>query len=345
MRPEVLLKIEQLVADGAVVLGPPPSRSPSMQGYPETDRQIQELSKKMWGDLSVRERSYGKGKLWTDMSIEEAMTLLNLTPDFVTADNDSVSYTHRRLDNSDIYFVSNQSAKPVTVRAEFRVKGLQPELWDAVTGVIRPLPAFEQTGESTFVPLQLEMNGNAFIVFRKKGTPAGRELTANFPEPEIIATVDTPWEVRFESDPVRRGPSELVTFKELNDWTQSDDERIRYFSGTAVYTAKITLDVIPKGKQLYLDLGYVGVMAKIKINGEYAGGVWTYPYKVAVNDFFKQGENTLEIEVVNNWKNRLIGDQQLPEKDRIVQSVYSGWKADSPLQESGLIGPVRIVGE
>ncbi|KAA6309016.1 hypothetical protein EZS27_039418, partial [termite gut metagenome] len=162
--------------------------------------------------------------------------------------------------------------------------------------------------------------------------------------PEIITTVDTPWEVRFESDSVKRGPSEPVIFKELKDWAQSKDERICYFSGTAVYTTKITLGALPKDKQLYLDLGYVSVMAKIKINGEYAGGVWTFPYKVAVNNLFRQGENTLEIEVVNTWKNRLIGDQKLPEKDRKVQSNYNGWKADSPLQGSGLIGPVKIIG-
>jgi hypothetical protein len=297
----------------------------------------------MWGDLSVKQRTYGKGKIWTGMSIEEAMALLNLTPDLVP-DNDLVLYTHRRLGKSEIYFVSNQSEQPITIRAGFRVKGLQPELWDALTGVIRPLPAFEQTGETTFVPLKLEANGSAFIVFREKGKPAAKELAANFPEPEIITTVDTPWEVRFESDSIKRGPSEPVIFKELKDWAQSKDERICYFSGTAVYTTKITLDALPKDKQLYLDLGYVSVMAKIKINGEYAGGVWTFPYKVAVNNLFRQGENTLEIEVVNTWKNRLIGDQKLPEKDRKVQSNNNGWKADSPLQGSGLIGPVKIIG-
>ncbi|KAA6313705.1 hypothetical protein EZS27_035563, partial [termite gut metagenome] len=222
MRLEVLQKIEQLVANGAVVLGSPPSHSPSMQGYPEADRQIQELSQKMWGDLSVKQRTYGKGKIWTGMSMEEAMALLNLTPDLVP-DNDLVLYTHRRLGKSEIYFVSNQSEQPITIRAGFRVKGLQPELWDALTGVIRPLPAFEQTGETTFVPLKLEANGSAFIVFREKGKPAAKELAANFPEPEIITTVDTPWEVRFESDSVKRGPSEPVIFKELKDWAQSKD--------------------------------------------------------------------------------------------------------------------------
>ncbi|MDR2843747.1 MAG: glycoside hydrolase family 2, partial [Candidatus Symbiothrix sp.] len=343
MRPEVLLKIEQLVADGAVVSGPPPSRSPSMKGYPEADRQIQELSKKMWGDLSVKQRTYGKGKILTDMTMKEIFSLLNMTPDFST-DNHAVLYSHRTLAGQEIYFVSNQSEQSVQLNAAFRVKGLQPELWDVLTGAIRPLPAFEQTGETTFVPLQLEASGSAFVVFRKEGRPVAKDLSANFPEPEVIATINTPWKVRFESDSIHRGPSETIILKELNDWTQSNDERIRYYSGKAIYTAKVTLYTIPKDEQLYLDLGYTGVMAKVKINGKYAGGVWTFPYRVAINNLLKRGENTLEIEVVNNWRNRLIGDQQLPEKERKVQSRYGKWKSDGTLQESGLRGPVRIIG-
>jgi hypothetical protein len=341
MRLEVLQKIEQLVAAGAVVLGTPPSRSPSMQGYPEVDNQVKALATKMWGDLSVKQRTYGEGKILTDMTMEETLAMLNVVPDFYT-DSTDVLYNHRTVDGKEIYFVSNQSEQPIQINAAFRVKDLQPELWDALTGLIRPLPDFEQTGETTLVPLQLDLNGSAFVVFRKKGTPTAKGLSTNYPEPEIIATVDNPWEVRFESDSIRRGPSEPIIFNELKDWTQSDDESIRYYSGKAVYTTKVTLNAIPKGKQLYLDLGYASVMAKVKINGQYAGGAWTFPYKVVGSNLFKQGENTLEIEVVNNWRNRLIGDQQLPENERKVQSNYNKWKADSPLQDSGLRGPVRV---
>jgi hypothetical protein len=342
MRPEVLRKIEQLVYNGAVILGPPPSRSPSMQDYPEADQQIRALSEKMWGDLSVKQRHYGKGMIFTDMTMEEAFAVLGVKPDCLP-DNDKVRYNHRSVDGKEIYFLTNQREQPATFQATFRVQGMKPELWDAVTGTIRPLPAFEQKDSITIVPMKLDAAGSTFIVFRDKGNPTANDMAANFPEPKLFTAVNTPWEVRFESDIAKRGPAESVTFTELQDWSQSNDERIRYYSGTAVYTTKIVLDALPNGKTLFLDLGNLHSMAKAKVNGEYAGGAWTFPYRIPVTGLLKQGENIIEVEIVNAWRNRLIGDLQLPEEERIVKTANSRWKADSPLQPAGLIGPVNIV--
>ena len=94
-----------------------------------------------------------------------------------------------------------------------------------------------------------------------------------------MATVSSPWQVDFEKG--KRGPEEAVTFPALQDWTESTDPSIRYFSGKAIYTNRITLDKLPQ-KALYLDLGKVMVMAKVKINGQYVGGVWTTPYRLPV---------------------------------------------------------------
>jgi hypothetical protein len=73
-------------------------------------------------------------------------------------------------------------------------------------------------------------------------------------------------------------------------------------------------------------------------------GVWTVPYRVDVTPYLKQGENTLEIEVVNTWVNRIIGDLNLPDDQRKVRPNYNSWRADSPLQSSGLLGPVELLG-
>ena len=77
--------------------------------------------------------------------------------------------------------------------------------------------------------------------------------------------------------------------------------------------------------------------------GKDAGGAWTFPYRVNITPYIKRGVNTIEVEVVNNWQNRIIGDMRLPEKDRKVWMTVNPWSAESPLQPSGLIGPVRIV--
>jgi hypothetical protein len=186
-------------------------------------------------------------------------------------------------------------------------------------------------------------------VFRKSGKPAVKmqgieALQANFPEPEPVSDVKSPWTVTFESDAIKRGPAQPVTFTELTDWSKNDNAQIRHFSGTAVYKTTVQEATVQKrkGSKLWLDLGKVGVMAKVKINGEYAGGVWTYPYRVEITPFVKAGQNEIEVETVNTWANRIIGDKMLPEAERKLHLSGIANRA-SVIQESGLLGPVKII--
>lgn len=342
MRPEVLKKIERLVADGAIILGPAPTRSPSMQNYPEADRQIQSIASKLWGkDYAVKIRSYGKGKVLNHMNMTEVFDLLDLPPDCRFAANEPALYVHRHVDDNDIYFISNQAEHAIDITPEFRVQGKKPEIWNAVDGSIRRLPAFTQNEKTTAVPLRLQALESAFIVFRDTGKSLASDIKINFPDHDTVVALDAPWEVQFESDSLKRGPAEPVVFNALQDWKDHADERIRYYSGTAVYTTEFNL--ADKGQQpLFLDLGKVSVMAKVKINGRYAGGVWTAPYRINVTRFVKTGTNEVEIEVVNTWMNRLIGDKKLPDNERPTQVNNNPWNADSQLQSSGLLGPVLL---
>ena len=342
IRPSVLKKIEQLVADGAVILGPPPSRSPSMENYPVADQEVNALAKKMWGDLSVKQRSYGKGTIYTNVELKEVLDRSGVIPDCQFGENDPVLYVHRTAGDNEIYFITNQSDRTITVSPQFRVQGKVPELWDVVTGSIRPLPAFIQGKESTTVPLQLEAYESGFIVFRKTGKPAATGVEDNYPKPEIITKIDQPWQVIFESDRYKRGPARPVTFTTLTDWSKHEDESIRYYSGTAIYKTTFDIKKKPEGK-LFVDLGQVTAMAKIKINGKYVGGVWTAPYRIEVSDVIRDGINELEVEVVNTWMNRLIGDLRLPEAERPTWAHHNSWNVHSPLQTSGLLGPVNLL--
>lgn len=339
MRPEILQKIKELLQAGACVIGPAPKYSPSLSDYPAADRKVQALASELWGDQTESVRTIGKGRLFMPAtSLQPVLEALNVKPDMRVNSGTPVLFIHRATDEGDIYFISNQSENPVDINPSFRVAGKLPELWNPLTAEIRLLPEFTCADGVTTVPVRLEGFESSFIIFRKKGTPA-KTTARNYPVKEVLATVSSPWQVDFEKG--KRGPEEAVTFPALQDWTESTDPSIRYFSGKAIYTNRITLDELPQ-KALYLDLGKVMVMAKVKINGQYVGGVWTTPYRLPVGDFLRKGENLIEVEVVNNWRNRLIGDASLPEKERGTWTNVNPWNADSPLQSSGLIGPVEI---
>ncbi|MDR1581679.1 MAG: glycoside hydrolase family 2 [Prevotellaceae bacterium] len=341
IRPEVFTKIAQFADAGLPIIATVrPIRSPSLEDYPQADKQVLEIAANLWDNKKILNTTVAG-------FFEEE---LKLPPDFV-ATSPALQYTHRKDGNMDIYFITNQSDDRVQASPVFRVYGKQPELWDPVTGKHRLLPAFAQIDENktTAVPLQLEANESVFIVFRKntaKTTSATQiektngvtDVNKNFPERKIVAEINSEWTVTFESDEIKRGPAEPVIFKELTDWSKHPDERIKYFSGTAVYKTLFDLGKKPDG-ELYLNLGKVVAMAKVRINGKYAGGVWTPPYCVDITPFVKSGKNEIEIEVVNTWANRIIGDRKLPVDQRKLR-ISRG--PDGDLHESGLIGKLRI---
>jgi hypothetical protein len=327
MRPELLHKIKQLIEDGAVVLGPSPKRSPSLENYPEADKEVRELAESLWSNIQLGEKQakIGKGLLINGMDMQEALNTVGYAPDCRVAPEDPVLYGHRNKGNTDIYFLTNQSENEIAIYPEFRVKGKQPELWDPISGKIRPLPAFTQTDTSTIVPVKLAPNESAFIVFRKKASSNNSgDITLNYPALKTIVELSNPWKVTFDKEG-KRGPESPIVLNQLEDLSTSENLDIRYYSGTILYENTFHLDENPQDA-LYIELTDVSVMSKIKINGEYAGGLWTRPYRLDISDYAKKGDNTVSIEVTNTWINRLIGDQ----------------KANSSLQKSGLIGSVSL---
>jgi hypothetical protein len=343
MRPEVLRKIKQLVTDGAIVLGPPPSHSPSLQNYPAADEEVKSLSAELWGNVdgkSVKSAKVGKGMILYGMGMQEALNQTGVLPDVDMPPDVPLLWIHRRLNTTDIYFLTNQSDKELVMKAGFRVTGRQPELWDAVTGSMRDLPSYEQEGEMTRVPVKLDPYASAFIIFSETGMPDQANKTLNYPEPKTLIEIASPWDVTFNA--AMRGPEKAVSMQNLIDWSVSKDEKIRYYSGTAVYKNSFEINAIPRGETIYLNLGKVGIMAEVKVNGQPAGGVWTAPWQVDITTLVKPGLNTLEVVVVNNWLNRLIGDSRQPVKDRKTWINVNTIKPSDPLQLSGLIGPVTI---
>jgi hypothetical protein len=84
-------------------------------------------------------------------------------------------------------------------------------------------------------------------------------------------------------------------------------------------------------------------MAEVALNGRELGTLWKPPFRVALADSVRAGRNELTVRVTNPWANRLVGDSELPEAQRIARVSYPNpYKADAPLVPSGLLGPITI---
>ena len=344
MRPELLRKIKDLVSQGAVILGPKPNRSPGLQNYPQADKEIKRTASELWGNIdgkNVKFNKFGKGMVIDGMDMQEALNLIRVIPDYQAAVNDSSLFIHRTLPGGEVYFISNQTERTISINPQFRVTGKSPELWDAINGSVRDLSAYNVNEKGTSVPIKLEPFQSAFIVFRKPTQKSGlNSITANFPDPTRTYEITGPWKVAFDAK--MRGPEKPVIFQKLTDWSKNQENSIKYYSGTATYSKTFNSFKAQNGERVFLDLGKVIAMAKVKVNGVEMGGVWTPPYQVDITDAIKAGENKVEITVVNNWMNRLIGDLRLPAEQRKTWVSLNPYNANSTLQPSGLMGPVIL---
>jgi hypothetical protein len=151
------------------------------------------------------------------------------------------------------------------------------------------------------------------------------------------------WTVHF--DPKWGGPA-TAQFDSLVSWPTRPEPGIKFYSGTAVYEKTFELSDSKSKTQnskLFLDLGNVRELAEVKVNGKSCGIVWCPPWRVDVTDAVKPGENKLQIEVVNFWPNRIIGDASLPEAQRLTRTNIRKLTAKTPLEEAGLLGPVKLL--
>jgi len=171
-------------------------------------------------------------------------------------------------------------------------------------------------------------------------TASGKPITVESGPITAPIEIAGPWEVKF---PPGLGAPASAVFDKLASWTNHAEAGIKYFSGTATYVKEIEIPADFVGKSLYLDLGKVNELAGVRLNGKDLGTLWKPPFLVDVSQAVKPGKNLLEVKVTNRWANRLIGDQFLPEAERITHNTDDKHFAkNSTLQESGLLGPVMI---
>lgn len=338
----MISRLRDLVAAGAVLVGPKPTSSPSLSS---DSAAVRSVADQLWGRAdgrSVTVNSFGKGRVYWRDDVTGVLAEEKVLPDFDAAASDlDLHFAHRRLADGDVYFVTNQSDAAGTAPVRFRVSGKQPELWDAADGGSRPL-SYRTVGDQTEVQLPLGAYESGFVIFRKPATAPSRELAA--PVERMLQTLDDGWAL---SVPTVAGKP-IVTRTAVGSWTESDNPEQRYFSGVATYAHKLRAGSKWRegGGRILLDLGKIGDVAEVRVNGALAGTAWKPPYRVDITDALRSGDNKIEVKVANTWQNRLVGDLQpgvTKQTWTALGASGNSIKVSTPLTPSGLIGPVRVI--
>jgi hypothetical protein len=374
INPDVLLKIKELLAKGAVVVGQKPVRSAGLNHQPQAATRVQSESENIWNTTGTDIRE--KGKVFSLITPAEALRQLEIPQDlgYDGQTAGALDYIHYKKGEQDFYLLRNTTGDWLNRNIAFRQKGKTPEIWDPGTGNITPLFIFESSETHVRIPLSIPAYGSYFVVFSPGSVAprfhsvAGQDVNIQYTDDgfyfprdgryslikdnvsETIAstretvTLSGEWNLAF---PANWGAPAAVKFPSLESWTESRNPGVRYFSGIGTYNKTFDLNFTPdNGDRVFLDLGDLAEVAEVWLNGKSLGITWTKPHRFDVTSIVRKGGNELKVEVANTWSNRLTGDGITGEKFTqtniaMANKFATEWK-DLPLKRSGLFGPVTV---
>ena len=274
--------------------------------------------------------------------MEDDFSAYGLERDLIVPED--IAWTHRCGELGDIYFIANQREETRTFTASMRISGRKPECWNPVTSEINAAPGYEQNANRTEVTLTLAPDESVFVVFpvdsNENHLPKASEGNSSVEESQDIAFETEEYTVTFTIN------GHTVTRKNLFDWSKEEDEKIRYYSGTAIYQAAFRWKGKQKdGQRVYLNLGEVCNLATVRVNGVDCGTVWTAPFRADITPALKKGTNVLEIEVTNTWANALKGADEGKMPFDCIWTNAKYRRQEKTLLPAGLLGPLSFTKE
>ena len=347
MELKTLRVLEELVNQGAVISGPKPVHTLSLMHAEENDLKLQALAGKLWGksgDSGKSVNEFGKGRVYSGYTVEQVIEAEGLKPGFSTAEDADppLIYTHRKVGNTDIWFVVNQEDREVTRACRFLAGGTGPQVWDPLYGEAFNVENASTTGGITEISLTFPPKGSLFVLFGLPGDnalPVQGNQEKSYTVPEISGTISF-------DDLQERAP---VTISGFEPYTMYDDPGIRYYSGQATYSVSFDLTDSVAGMQpLYLSLGTVADGCEVTLNGQSLGAAVFPGYRFIATSFAAPGRNMLEVKVGNCYRNRIIGEMLLEGGLKTLWTtspIGQYLDEEKPLADAGITGPVRFFWE
>ncbi len=353
-----------------------PTAAAGLRNYQENDRELREITARLFRedtahptggvflpDYKIARQPFNPGRQaaaptppLNPPQRQLLGILAHLTPpDFALAggaQSDGLTFIHKQVEGVDVYFVSNLQPQRVATEVTFRVVGKTPQRWDARTGESSAVHEFHPTANGTTVAVAFEPWESAFFVFTPGGAPPPRPVPPRLvPAPQGLIGQ---WAMKLEGHGFETLETSCDT---LASWT--DSPQMRHFSGKGQY--QLDFDVpaasLAAGVPVWLDLGRVGNLAEVELNGQPVGVAWMVPYRLEVSQALRVGSNHLVVRVSNALINYVSGLKQATEVPVELQARLGTANADiypegssarqemneTDLPPSGLLGPVRLV--
>ncbi|HKA17833.1 MAG TPA: glycosyl hydrolase [Blastocatellia bacterium] len=331
-----------------------PSLSPGFQAKISDHQRISDECKRLF------EGNSAPGHLVVDEKVELGALLTSATKSDLTLSpaTPDIGFIHRTNAEAEIYFVANTGNTLRRTNATFRVAGLNPEWWDPMSGEVRAAQVSARNERGVSMDLTLEPYESRVIVFSRRDVPrSGRYLSQN----SQLMDLSEDWQVAFGANP-------SVRMANLRSWT--DDERTKFYSGTAQYEKSFMLNAgfFDKRARVRLDFGQgqpvqgpqnprangmqallegpIRESAVVYVNGRRAGSVWRPPYSIDITDYLRTGENRLRIVVANTAINHMAG-HALPDY-KLLNLRYGERFQPQDMDKvqpipSGLVGKVTLI--
>lgn len=256
-----------------------------------------------------------------------------------------IRVSHRIKAGQHFYVLVNEGERHYEGTALLSAIG-RAERWDAWNGEIGPASArFDAARKALSVAVRLERRQSVVFRIDPGAPPAKKSGLRGEPDSPPTAPADAPVDSDAFSPETMPVPGSAETVDEirltdcwrveaphfesappgLGSWTECPG--LERESGTVTYYNRFAWNdaqqpgATASPARIWLDLGDVGEIAEVRVNGQLAGVAMWRPYRLDIGSFVRPGDNELAITVANSLANR-----------------YDG--AGLP---SGLIGPVRIV--
>ncbi|WP_425639141.1 glycosyl hydrolase [Algoriphagus yeomjeoni] len=296
---ETLRDILKLAVDGAKVIFQ--SKPKSIPGYHSDQESRQAEFDALWASLVFQggKVNMGKGQVILNQDSRNALEDLGIYREKLV--DSGLDFIRRKVADGTYYFLVNHSANTISQTISLNTKAGTVMAMDPLTGKTGEIPT-SSASEGTSVSIYLKSGESIFLkTFDEKvqlNIPAWPDYSKAF----YTTVISKNWELTFtQGQPKVPASQKMETVK---PWTDNNSPEADDFSGQASYTSEFDIKKT-EGKQYLMTIDKVYESAKIWINGEYAGNIWSIPYQLDITEELQNGKNTIKIEVANLMANSI----------------------------------------